>query len=84
MTLFENPKNFSYYARFYGVPCYANLNDEVGLELVGRNILFDWMLTAMTFFHNQVVERGAQLFAAILDQDYEPGFPVWVREMESE
>lgn len=74
--------NFTHYARFYGVPCYANINDEVGLELVGRNLVFDWALRVMTVLHNEVVERGAQFFAAVFGQDYEPGFPVWVQEKQ--
>jgi hypothetical protein len=82
MSFRENPKDFTHYARFYGVLCYARINDDEGLVLAGRNKIWDRLLLVATWFHNAVVERFAQLFAALFNRDYEPGFPIYVQEME--
>lgn len=72
-------QEFTHYGSFYGVPVY--LNDQTD-EIAGCNILFDYLFLLMVWFHNTVIERFAQLFAAIFGQDYEPGFPLKVRRIE--
>lgn len=81
MKFFTPIEKFTHFGRFYGVPLYLNLEDEQCPTIAGRNIIFDYLFVLMTFFHNAVVERGAQFFAAITGQDYEPGFPIMVWEM---
>lgn len=75
MKFFNDPKEFTHWARFYGIPCYLHMDT---VTLAGRNVIFDWMLLGATLFHNYVVEFGAQTAAYILDREYEPGFPIYV------
>jgi len=72
--------DYTHLARFYGVPCYAKITDE-DFVLVGQNRLYDWLLRATSWFHNAVIERAAQMMAAILDYPYEPGFPIQIKEV---
>lgn len=65
-----DPQNFTHYATFYGVPIYFREDGE-GCEIVGRNVLFDWLAI-------DVVPHAFGLVEAIrsLDPEYEPsGFP---------
>lgn len=74
---FKTPKEkFTHYGRFYGVPIYLNLDDE--FVVAGRNIIFEYLLLFMTWVHNTFIEFGAQCIAALSNQPYEPGFPVWI------
>lgn len=81
MKFFTPIDDFTHYARFYGVPCYLRFEEDGFPVIAGRNVIFDHLLTAATWFHNEIVERGAQAFAWLLDRDYEPGFPIMVWEM---
>ncbi len=78
MKFFTPIENFTHCAGFYGVPCY--LNTET-MELAGRNYIFEILLMLATSFHNEVVERSAQLFASVTGRDYEPGFPLMIWEI---
>jgi hypothetical protein len=84
MRFFNPIEEFTHYARFYRVPCYLRFDENGEPTIAGTNIVFDWLLLFMTYFHNYVVEFGAQALAYILDHDYEPGFPIMVWEMERE
>ncbi|HEY8562803.1 MAG TPA: hypothetical protein VIL74_20665 [Pyrinomonadaceae bacterium] len=64
------------------MPCYLRFEDDGEPVIAGTNLFFEWMLTFMTWFHNTIVERGAQFFAFILQREYEPGFPIMVWEMD--
>ena len=81
MRFFYSIEDFTHFARFYGVPCYFNV--ETG-ELAGTNIVFDYLLLIATVFHNHLIERAAQFIAAISNSDYEPGFPIKILEINSE
>lgn len=81
MPFFTDISGYTHYARFYGVPCYMNLATG---ELAGRNIICEWLLVAATIFHNKVIERLAQLGALLLDQPYEPGFPISIKPINGE
>ena len=77
MKFFTSTAPFSHTGRFYGVPIYLNLDERVPV-ISGQNIVYDWLFMFMTSFHNTVVEFGAQFFAYLLNQKYEPGFPIWI------
>lgn len=77
MEFFTDRTRFTHTGSFYGVPIYLNLSDDIPV-ISGTNILFDWLFSLMVLFHNYVIEFGAQTFAALLDQDYEAGFPVTI------
>lgn len=47
---------FTHYAWFYLIPCYIDLRDEDCPTLAGRNVLFDMLIPAATFFHNYFVQ----------------------------
>lgn len=64
---------------FYGVPI---LMDENSGAVMGKNLAFDYLLLFATWFHNFFIERFSQMFAAISGRDYEPGFPMYVKEIE--
>lgn len=74
--------NFTHYASFYLVPCYAIFEEdsESGtFEMCGRNRLCDYMLSAATFFHNYTVEPVTQFIMALTGQEYAPGFPIMIK-----
>lgn len=81
MAFFTPIKEFTHFARFYGVPCYLRFEEDGFPVIAGTNAVFGLLLIVATFFHNQIVERGAQFFAAITGKDYEPGFPIMVWDM---
>lgn len=70
---------FTHYARFYGVPCYCNVETQ---EVAGRTWLSEHFLQLATVFHNEIVERATQFLAFKFYIDYEPGFPLRVWEIE--
>lgn len=41
MTFFTPTSPFTHYARFVGIPCYFNVNDD---SIAGTNIIFDWLV----------------------------------------
>lgn len=82
---FFNPKSdFTHYGRFYFIPLYVRFDDDDMPTIAGTNLIFDYLLMFATWFHNFFIERLAQFFAAITDQDYESGFAFDIWEMEDE
>lgn len=68
---FVTPKSeFTHYARFYLIPIYMNPETNA---VAGRNLVFDYLLLAAVWFHNQVTERFAQTMAAFFGCEYECG-----------
>lgn len=49
------PMDEAHYAYFYGIPCYLAFDDDEGCSLVGRNILYDKLITLFTHFHNYLI-----------------------------
>ena len=82
MKFFTETEDFTHHARFYGIPLYLKC-DEEGIPVVaGTNVIFDYLLLFVTWFHNTFVERFAQAWAFLLHADYEPHFSFEVWEME--
>lgn len=74
MGFFANRADFTHTGRFYGVPLYLNLTNDIPV-VSGTNIIFDWLFSVMVFFHNTVIEFGAQTLAFLFNYPYEAGFP---------
>lgn len=80
MGFFASTETYTHYGSFYGIPVYlGSLTDEIGLKMEGTNWIFDRLVPIAAIFHNYVVEFTAQLFAAMLNRPYEPGFPITVK-----
>lgn len=77
MKFFQPRDRFTHTARFYGIPVYIDLTDEIPI-ISGTNIIYDKLFSFMIFIHNNVIETAAQLLAAIFNLDYEAGFPIYI------
>ncbi|CAN5207736.1 hypothetical protein BH09PAT1_BH09PAT1_7460 [soil metagenome] len=78
MAFFTDSTEFSHRGSFYGIPVYLNTNENNPV-ISGTNIIYDWLFLSMALFHNVVIERCTQALAAILNLDYQAGFPFKIK-----
>jgi hypothetical protein len=79
MTFFTDKTQYTHKGSFYFIPVYLNLKNPKEPIVEGTNILFDKLFDIMAYFHNTVIEFGAQSWAAATGRLYEAGFPFIIK-----
>lgn len=80
MTFFADKSRYTHKGSFYGIPVYLNLTDIDDPIVEGTNLIFDKLLTFMSYFHSYVIEFGAQMLSAMFGKPYEAGFPFLIKD----
>ena len=79
----RNMKDFkiTHEGSLYGVKLWMDMTQDPPLT-AGQNWFYEKALPIVVWMHNWFVEPPTQMFAYWFDRDYEPGFPIWLWEVE--